>query len=121
MTALIWHGWRDGTWEEGGDTHVVMREEGSDLYVNLPLFLDEVNHSETGFEWGYWGSGPAQLAYAILRTYCQIVLHDDTQDIPRQHYQKFKEDIVSHKFGRQGEWVLTSYDVADWLKGEETT
>lgn len=28
--------------------------------------LDLFNHSPTGFEWGYGGSGPAQLALAIL-------------------------------------------------------
>ena len=28
--------------------------------------LDLRNHSPTGFEWGYEGSGPAQLALAIL-------------------------------------------------------
>ena len=28
--------------------------------------LDLWNHSPTGFEWGYGGSGPAQLALAIL-------------------------------------------------------
>jgi len=31
----------------------------------LPLRLDLFNHSPTGFEWGYGGSGPAQLALAI--------------------------------------------------------
>jgi hypothetical protein len=28
--------------------------------------LDLWNHSPTGFEWGYGGSGPAQLALALL-------------------------------------------------------
>ena len=32
----------------------------------LNLRLDLWNHSPTGFEWGYGGSGPAQLALAIL-------------------------------------------------------
>jgi len=32
----------------------------------LPLRLDLANHSPTGFAWGYGGSGPAQLALAIL-------------------------------------------------------
>jgi hypothetical protein len=32
----------------------------------LPLRLDIVNHSPTGFAWGYSGSGSAQLAVAIL-------------------------------------------------------
>ena len=32
--------------------------------------LDLWNHSPTGFEWGYCGSGPAQLALAILADHC---------------------------------------------------
>src|SRR5262245_22144387 len=32
----------------------------------LPLCLELRNHSPTGFEWGYGGSGPAQLALALL-------------------------------------------------------
>lgn len=32
----------------------------------LKLCKSVVNHSPTGFEWGYPGSGPAQLAVAIL-------------------------------------------------------
>lgn len=31
----------------------------------LPPRTDLVNHSPTGFEWGYAGSGPAQLALAL--------------------------------------------------------
>lgn len=119
MPELIWRGFRDGSWEGGGDTRVVMTVIGSDVYAELPLYLDEVNHSPTGFEWGYNGSGPAQLAYAILRSYSEIVLGlGPAEDLARQNYQKFKHDYVSHIFGRQNEWLLTSYEVTDWLKKE---
>lgn len=48
--------------------------EGCEVYVftgdgrsyPLPLRLEIRSHSPTGFEWGYGGSGPAQLALAIL-------------------------------------------------------
>jgi hypothetical protein len=36
----------------------------------LPLRLDLWNHSPTGFEFGYGGSGPAQLALAVLADCC---------------------------------------------------
>src|SRR6059036_1653610 len=32
----------------------------------VPLCLEIRNHSPTGFQWGYAGSGPAQLALALL-------------------------------------------------------
>ena len=48
-------------------------EQGCEVYVTedgrqypLPLRLEIRNHSPTGFEWGFGGSGPAQLALAIL-------------------------------------------------------
>lgn len=40
--------------------------EGENRVGELPLRLDVVNHSPTGFAWGYAGSGPSQLALAIL-------------------------------------------------------
>jgi hypothetical protein len=32
----------------------------------LATRIDLINHSPDGFEWGYGGSGPAQLALALL-------------------------------------------------------
>src|SRR5262249_10364987 len=50
----------------------------------LPLRLEVRAHSPTGFAWGYGGSGPAQLALALLV--------DATGDAETalQHYQTFK-------------------------------
>ena len=46
------------------------------------------NHSPDGFNWGYVGSGPAQLALAIL-----------LEIVPRQfaieNHQKFKFNVIS--------------------------
>ena len=41
---------------------VIVTVDGRPLNPRLDLW----NHSPTGFEWGYGGSGPAQLALAIL-------------------------------------------------------
>jgi len=45
------------------------------------------NHSPDGFNWGYGGSGPAQLALAILLEYYNA-------EIARKYYQDFKRDII---------------------------
>ena len=41
------------------------------LFDGAPLDIDRIfdvrDHSPTGFEWGYGGSGPAQLALSILQ------------------------------------------------------
>ncbi|HEY3856318.1 MAG TPA: DUF6166 domain-containing protein [Verrucomicrobiae bacterium] len=41
---------------------VVVTVDGQPLNLRLDLW----NHSPSGFEWGYAGSGPAQLALALL-------------------------------------------------------
>jgi Family of unknown function (DUF6166) len=55
----------------------------------LPLRLDLFNHSPTGFSWGYGGSGPAQLALALLAD----ALGDDDRAV-RLH-QAFKFKVVA--------------------------
>jgi hypothetical protein len=49
---------------QGSRSHglTIVTTDGEDL----PLRLDLRCHSPTGFEWGYPGSGPAQLALALL-------------------------------------------------------
>ncbi len=51
--------------------------------------LDLRNHSPEGLEWGYNGSGPAQLALAI----CAHALGDDIAAL--SIYQEFKDRCVS--------------------------
>ena len=45
-----------------------------------------VNHSPTGFAWGYSGSGPAQLALALLLKYTD-------ENKASRLYQEFKMKI----------------------------
>jgi len=56
----------------------------------LPLYpsLNIVNHSPDGFSWGYCGSGPAQLALAIL-------LHFLPVRVALEYYQDFKNEHVA--------------------------
>ena len=42
---------------------------GVDTLQALPLRLDLADYSPTGFEWGYGGSGPAQLALALQQAF----------------------------------------------------
>lgn len=46
------------------------------------------NHSPDGFSWGYGGSGPAQLALAIL-------LKFHSQEFALRYYQNFKWKFVA--------------------------
>lgn len=54
----------------------------------LPLRLDLGNHSPTGFAWGYLGSGPHQLALAMLAD----ATGDDQLALKLAHF--LKEDLI---------------------------
>jgi hypothetical protein len=75
----------------------------------LPLRLDLFNHSPTGFSWGYGGSGPAQLALALLAD----ALGDDDQAI-RLH-QAFKFKVVAC-WPEEERWWITAEQIAAVVK-----
>lgn len=66
------------------------------------------NHSPDGFEWGYAGSGPAQLALALLADHCQ----NDERAL--NLYQRFKWAVVAELPHR--EWILISEDIEAVLR-----
>ncbi|MDF9748202.1 MULTISPECIES: DUF6166 domain-containing protein [Halobacteriales] len=74
-----------------------------------------VNHSPSGFEWGYGGSGPAQLALALLLDYT------GAEAFALDHYQAFKTEVVSQLgcAGSDEYWRLTSSEIDAALR--ETT
>jgi hypothetical protein len=75
----------------------------------LPLRLDLFNHSPTGFSWGYGGSGPAQLALALLAD----ALGDDDRAL--QLHQDFKFKVVA--CWPEGErWWITAEQIAAVVK-----
>jgi hypothetical protein len=72
----------------------------------LPLRLDLWNHSPTGFEFGYGGSGPAQLALAILADCCG-------DELAVAYHQPFKWAVIARIPGPGGS--LTGTFVRDVL------
>ena len=88
---------------------VIVTVDGRRLNPRFDLW----NHSPTGFEWGYGGSGPAQLALAILADHCR----DDDQAL--NFYQRFKWAVVA-ELPHRG-WTLTSDDVAAVLQKLQAT
>lgn len=69
----------------------------------LKLYKSVVNHSPTGFEWGYAGPTSAQLALAILMD----VLGDKPRAIG--WHQSFKRDVIASL--PQDRWTLTAEQV----------
>jgi hypothetical protein len=75
---------------------VIVTVDGRRLNPRFDLW----NHSPTGFEWGYVGSGPAQLALAILADH----FFDEEQAL--NLYQRFKCAVIA-ELPHRG-WTLTS-------------
>ena len=65
--------------------------------------LDLWPHSPTGFEWGYGGAGPSQLALALVADCCQ------DEKFAVEIHQEFKEAVVA-KLPRQS-WTLTDSQI----------
>lgn len=70
---------------------------------------DLMNHSPTGLECGYAGSGPAQLAFAILADH----LDDDGQADALS--QRFKTDVIS-QLPRDRAWSIDDAHIERWLE-----
>lgn len=69
---------------------------------------DVRNHSPDGFEWGYAGSGPAQLALALAAD----VLDDNEAALGV--YQRLKSRVVVG-LSREG-WTLTGDELAETIR-----
>lgn len=88
---------------ETGNVKVRVQDEG--LGYDLPHF---VRHSPTGFEWGYGGSGPSDLALAVLK--------DLFDGMPEpEEYMKLKFDFFANV--QEDEWTLTEQEIWTILEG----
>ena len=95
--------------------YVVIRVDGTPLVLKLTdherltpdRSLKFVRHSPGGFDWGYTGSGPAQLACALLLDYFE------NESVAHQYYIQFRDTIVSQLActGPADCWHLTGDDI----------
>ena len=103
------------------------RTHGLVVTVNGRPLRHVVRHSPTGFEWGYGGSGPADLALSILADYLgerQAVRRfirpmgwmTESEPLTCRLYQQFKWHFVS-RFDHQS-WRLTGAEIAAWLRSQ---
>jgi hypothetical protein len=70
------------------------------------------NHSPSGFEWGYAGSGPAQLALALLAD----CLGDEDEAL--EWYHDFKSAVVAGL--PYAGWTLSEEEIRDTVAAFET-
>jgi hypothetical protein len=77
----------------------------------LLLRLDVRNHSPAGFEWGYGGSGPAQLALALLLD-CGLPVQ-----VASRLYQTFKWQVIARITDRDA-WLIFKEDILAWIEAQ---
>lgn len=100
--------------EEGSYEGIPERtERGGFLVLQDGIGLDPrysqaiINHSPNGFNWGYEGSGPAQLALALL-------LEEVGRRLAVRFYQDFKRGVVARFQSGQG-WRLSGAVIRTWV------
>ena len=94
--------------KSGLDCVVELDNESYRTKLSLEKSLKIADHSPDGFQWGYSGSGPAQLAAAILY---EIT---DNPELTRTYYQLFKFDHVAKWEGLTFE--ISEDEVRSWLQ-----
>jgi len=65
------------------------------------------NHSPDGYSWGYYGSGPSQLALAIM-----VNEYGDNLSQHPIHYQDFKRGVISLL---RGTFEITSDEIRHFI------
>jgi hypothetical protein len=91
--------------DDNGGFIVYLNDRRLDPKPSLKVF----NHSPDGFAWGYGGSGPAQLALAVL-------LNFTDEDTAVRNHQDFKRQIIA---GLPREGFEKEIELDPWLKKEE--
>jgi len=74
---------------------------------NLPKHV--VYHSPDGFNWGYGGSGPSELARCIL---LEVV----GEELADEYYQDFKNEFVAKW---DDSWEISALEVINWVMSKE--
>ena len=102
-----------------------IRHEDGVKATNVPHIV--TRHSPTGYEWGYGGSGPAELALNICEYYVRV-LRNEGVDIGKAHnfregvahdmalkvYQEFKATFIAG-MPHSGGAIKANY-IMSWIK-----
>jgi hypothetical protein len=81
------------------------------VLVNGKPLEHRVKHSPSGMNWGYGGSGAADLALSILWD-----LYGE--EYAQANYQRFKWDIIS-KLPQDQSWKITEEEIERWKQNRE--
>ena len=89
------------------DIILLFRDEFGDIVTNVKHKW--IAHSPNGFEWGYKGSGPSDLALNILLEFVD-------KDIAWKLHHLFKDDFIVEMPIKGG--TISSRQVKQWLEAK---
>ena len=90
---------------------VLIIEENRNTTILRPKRSQGVkNHSPDGFNWGYGGSGPAQLALAIL-----LEVTNDPE-IALRYYHDFEQQVIASIPSQETNWEIQENKIIEWLE-----
>ena len=99
-TEIRYHGRRDSR----GRAQVYMERPGQPAQVFNP---------PADYEWGYAGTGPARLAWALLYQHS-----GGAAELVQKHQYEFKEQVI-RRLPREG-WTCTEGQIRRWLRKQES-
>jgi hypothetical protein len=94
---------------------VVLSSDGVAPLAHYPF------HSPTGFEWGFSGSGPADLARCILLHHLGVTpssrgeFYPPAPDELPVRYQAFKSEVIA-RLAPDEPWALSSQQISTWIE-----
>lgn len=74
--------------------------------VELPTLYELFAQSKDGFDWGYNGSAPTQLAFSMLYQLTNL-------EFAKENASKFANDVIRSLNSR--DWLLSAADVLEWI------
>ena len=94
---------------------VLIIEESRNTWILRPDRSQALkNHSPDGFNWGYSGSGPAQLVLAILLE----VTNDE--EIALRYYHDFEQQVIAAIPSQETDWEIEENKIIEWLEAQQT-
>ncbi len=75
--------------------------------VELPTMYELFGASKEGFDWGYNGSAPKQLAFSMLYQLTDL-------EFAKEYAEQFSLDVIKSLTSR--DWILSAADVFAWIE-----
>ncbi len=97
----------------GGQAVQVRHSNGNVTHLKHRIVL----HSPDGFQWGYGGSGPAELALNMLYDYLLRTKTKGARELALELHQTFKWGFIATQ---TGDLFVTGKHIGDWLIGAQT-